>query len=415
MKSDAVSKTSGKEKVRRKAPIKAIVSTNDILQIVLRRLPGGFTWEQLETQLKPLPETEFIQFVPANSEEEEYKFARVYFVFKNDEDIVVFRDRFNGYVFVDSQGVESVGLVELAPNPKVARHKYSESKKRDRRCGTIESDCEFKQFLDVRENPIKLEVPSMEARLKEIEEKEKMMQESAVQETPLTQFMIKRNDDRYRRMQDKRRTKDEEKRARLQHLFEKYQRERIERKEKKITEFRNSKTYSNSFRDGSRKDSEKEKDEGENENSKQQRSNGQDRGTKNAEKRYRSESSLEKERETLQRVQGMKERSGGERINNIEKCKAKAVVSEATIKSNKDELLTKETSGNSERPVQRKTVNMRANREVAENNAENDISKKPRRNKDRPERAIYQPSAARRRMAALAKSSDSEKKIVEEH
>lgn len=36
--------------------------------------------------------------------EEEYKFARAYFVFKNDEDIVAFRDRFNGYVFVDSQG-----------------------------------------------------------------------------------------------------------------------------------------------------------------------------------------------------------------------------------------------------------------------------------------------------------------------
>ena len=38
------------------------------LQVVLRRLPAGFTWEQLRTQLEPLPETEFVQFVPADSE-----------------------------------------------------------------------------------------------------------------------------------------------------------------------------------------------------------------------------------------------------------------------------------------------------------------------------------------------------------
>lgn len=35
--------------------------------------------------------------------------------------------------------MESVGLVELAPNPKVARNRREDSKKRDRRCGTIES------------------------------------------------------------------------------------------------------------------------------------------------------------------------------------------------------------------------------------------------------------------------------------
>ncbi|VDM41705.1 unnamed protein product [Toxocara canis] len=56
MKNDTSSTTpENKEKVKRKAPIK----------IVLRRLPRGMTWEELQTQLDPLPETEFTQFVSA--------------------------------------------------------------------------------------------------------------------------------------------------------------------------------------------------------------------------------------------------------------------------------------------------------------------------------------------------------------
>uniref|UniRef100_A0A914RL65 UPF3 domain-containing protein n=1 Tax=Parascaris equorum TaxID=6256 RepID=A0A914RL65_PAREQ len=117
------------------------------------------TWKELQMQLDPLPETEFIQFVAVSVDAPKIAFPRAYFVFKNDEDIITFRDRFNGYVFIDSQGSESMGLVELAPNPK-----------------------------------------------------------------------------------EKRRTREEERRARLQRLYDKEQREKAERNEtKKITEFRNSK------------------------------------------------------------------------------------------------------------------------------------------------------------------------------
>lgn len=36
-------------------------------------------------------------------------------------------------------GSESMGLVELAPNPKVSRHKLEDSKKRDKKCATIDT------------------------------------------------------------------------------------------------------------------------------------------------------------------------------------------------------------------------------------------------------------------------------------
>ncbi|VDD87372.1 unnamed protein product [Enterobius vermicularis] len=400
MKSEGGSRT-GKDKVRRKAPIK----------VVLRRLPGGFDWSQLLTQLEPLPETESLQFVPANSEEEEYKFARAYFVFKNDEDIVAFRDRFNGYVFVDSQGVESVGLVELAPNPKVARNRREDSKKRDRRCGTIESDAEFKQFLDDREHPLKVDIPSVEDRVKEIEEKEKMQIENTVQETPLTQFMIRRSDERFRRLQDKRRVRDEEKKARLQRLFEKEQKERTERKEaKKITEFRNSKIDPSLFRGSSHREGKKVKEDSEKETSKSK--GEQDWNSKPT--RYRSESSLKKERETLQKIKSSKERDvHADRSGDVEKNeKAKTAVLENGSRATKEELNEGESdlSERSSLPS-RKSSNVRSSKEGVESSADTD--KKPRRNKDRPERAIYQPSAVRRRMAlnASTKVGDQEKKV----
>uniref|UniRef100_A0A0M3I303 Smg4_UPF3 domain-containing protein n=1 Tax=Ascaris lumbricoides TaxID=6252 RepID=A0A0M3I303_ASCLU len=233
MKDDASSTTStSKEKVKRKAPIK----------IVLRRLPRGMTWKELQMQLDPLPETEFSQFVAVGVDAPKIAFPRAYFVFKNDEDIIAFRDRFNGYVFIDSQGSESMGLVELAPNPKVSRHKLEDSKKRDKKCATIDTEVEYKKFVDDRENPPKPVIVPIEQRIKEIEMKEKNALENAVQETPLTQYMIRKNEEKFRRIQEKRRTREEERRARLQRLYDKEQRERAERNEtKKITEFRNSK------------------------------------------------------------------------------------------------------------------------------------------------------------------------------
>lgn len=40
-------------------------------------------------------------------------FARAYINFKNPEDIVLFRDRFDGYVFIDSRGKFFLLKVEL--------------------------------------------------------------------------------------------------------------------------------------------------------------------------------------------------------------------------------------------------------------------------------------------------------------
>lgn len=70
--------------------------------------------------------------------------SRAYINFINDEDIFIFKDRFDGYVFVETKGgVEYPAIVEFAPFqlPK------SKSRKKDNKCNTIETDPDFIKFM----------------------------------------------------------------------------------------------------------------------------------------------------------------------------------------------------------------------------------------------------------------------------
>uniref|UniRef100_A0A8B9IED5 UPF3B regulator of nonsense mediated mRNA decay n=1 Tax=Anser cygnoides TaxID=8845 RepID=A0A8B9IED5_ANSCY len=115
------------------------------LPVVIRRLPPSLTKEQLEEHLQPLPEHDYFEFFANDSSLYPHMFSRAYINFKNQEDIVLFRDRFDGYVFVDHKGQEYAAIVEFAPFQKAAKKK---SKKKDAKTGTIEDDPEYKKFLE---------------------------------------------------------------------------------------------------------------------------------------------------------------------------------------------------------------------------------------------------------------------------
>uniref|UniRef100_A0A915AKS1 UPF3 domain-containing protein n=1 Tax=Parascaris univalens TaxID=6257 RepID=A0A915AKS1_PARUN len=409
---DEISSTisNSKEKIKRRAPIK----------IVLRRLPRGMTWKELQMQLDPLPETEFIQFVAVSVDAPKIAFPRAYFVFKNDEDIITFRDRFNGYVFIDSQGSESMGLVELAPNPKVSRHKLEDSKKRDKKCGTIDTEVEYKKFVDDRENPQKPVIISIEQRIKEIEMKEKNALENAVQETPLTQYMIRRNEEKFRRIQEKRRTREEERRARLQRLYDKEQREKAERNEtKKITEFRNSKFERSALKEKSN-DRDRERGDRGSAASKKSREDApeeQELPLRESERSFRSERVAKKERDN---ITGTRERVI--RMERTKKCEhADNNVKAEDVKPSRERMekgVEVNDDGKTNMSVIRSPKIFVASAAIPKETSEKGVKgsekdeavvpKQPRRAKDRPERAIYQPGALRRRAAAAAAAAAAE-------
>uniref|UniRef100_A0A3B3Q5N3 UPF3B regulator of nonsense mediated mRNA decay n=1 Tax=Paramormyrops kingsleyae TaxID=1676925 RepID=A0A3B3Q5N3_9TELE len=103
--------------------------------IVIRRLPPSLTKEQLEEQLQPLPEVDYLEFFSNDTSLYPHLFSRAYISFKNQDDIVLFRDRFDGYVFVDNRGQEYPAIVEFAPFQKIAKKR---SKKKDAKAGTID-------------------------------------------------------------------------------------------------------------------------------------------------------------------------------------------------------------------------------------------------------------------------------------
>ncbi|EHB07949.1 Regulator of nonsense transcripts 3B [Heterocephalus glaber] len=114
-------------------------------KVVIRRLPSTLTREQLQEHLQPMPEHDYFEFFPNDTSLYPHMYARAYINFKNQEDIILFRDRFDGYVFLDNKGQEYAAMVEFAPFQKAAKKK---TKKRDTKVGTIGDDPEYRKFLE---------------------------------------------------------------------------------------------------------------------------------------------------------------------------------------------------------------------------------------------------------------------------
>ncbi|XP_074917503.1 regulator of nonsense transcripts 3A isoform X2 [Chelonoidis abingdonii] len=75
-------------------------------KVVIRRLPPSLTKEQLEEQLHPLPAHDYFEFCTADPSLYPHLYSRAYINFRNPDDILLFRDRFDGYVFIDNKDPE---------------------------------------------------------------------------------------------------------------------------------------------------------------------------------------------------------------------------------------------------------------------------------------------------------------------
>ncbi|KAG7484261.1 hypothetical protein MATL_G00047330 [Megalops atlanticus] len=183
-------------------------------KIVIRRLPPNLTKEELEEQLQPLPEVDYLEFFSSDTSLRPHVFSRAYINFKNQEDIVLFRDRFDGYVFIDNRGQEYSAIVEFAPFQKIAKKK---SKKKDAKAGTIDEDADFKKFLENYNGDEEKLMSTPETLLEEIEAKTKEL--VAKKTTPLLDFLKnkqrireEKKEERRQRELARKRLRDEERR-----------------------------------------------------------------------------------------------------------------------------------------------------------------------------------------------------------
>lgn len=119
-------------------------------KVVIRRLPPTMTYEQFLEQVSPLPEHDYLYFVKADMSLGQFAFSRAYINFIEQQDIFTFREKFDNYVFVDAKGIEYPAVVEFAPFQRLPKKRVG--KKKDLKCGTIESDPYYISFLESLKN-----------------------------------------------------------------------------------------------------------------------------------------------------------------------------------------------------------------------------------------------------------------------
>ncbi|XP_049623542.1 regulator of nonsense transcripts 3B isoform X2 [Suncus etruscus] len=178
-------------------------------KVVIRRLPPTLTKDQLLEHLQPLPEHDYFEFFSNDTSLYPHMYSRAYINFKNQEDIILFRDRFDGYVFLDNKGQEYPAIVEFAPFQKAAKKK---TKKRDTKVGTIDDDPEYRKFLETYAADNEKMTHTPETLLEEIEAKNREL--IAKRTTPLLSFLKNKQRMREEKREERRRREMERKRLR---------------------------------------------------------------------------------------------------------------------------------------------------------------------------------------------------------
>ncbi|XP_073217418.1 regulator of nonsense transcripts 3B isoform X2 [Lepidochelys kempii] len=330
-------------------------------KVVIRRLPPSLTKEQLEEHLQPLPEHDYFEFFANDSSLYPHMFSRAYINFKNQEDIVLFRDRFDGYVFVDHKGQEYAAIVEFAPFQKSAKKK---NKKKDAKTGTIDDDPEYKKFLESYSADDEKLTSTPETLLEEIEARNKEL--IAKKTTPLLNFL--------KNKQLLKKPEKDERDLEKKEKFKKLEKENV--REEKAAGTLSSVSAKRS--DGETKEEKGKKSEDE---------YGKD---------YRDrERDFERERE-YERLQREKQRRQDE-----ERRRQKERFEKEKVFRRKEEEVKKEINSLRERGRKSDLPDFTGNTEKAEkitkDDKKEDAAKRDRiRNKDRPAMQLYQPGVRSR-------------------
>lgn len=122
-----------------------------LTKVIVRRLPPSMDQQTFLNQVSPIPEYNYIYTAKGDSKLGEFAFTRVYINFINPNDIYDFKERFDNYVFLDSRGHEYPAVVEFAPFQKIPKKRGKT--RQDPKCGTIESDPIFQDFLESLNKP----------------------------------------------------------------------------------------------------------------------------------------------------------------------------------------------------------------------------------------------------------------------
>lgn len=188
-------------------------------KVVVRRLPPTMTLDVFIDLVSPLPEHDFIYFVPADMSLGSNAFSRVYINFVNMADLLTFHEQFDNYVFMDNKGNEYPAVVEFAQFQRIPKKR--QGKKRDLKAGTLKDDPEYIAFLETLRE--KKEASSSKQTIDVVVPPDKPAPK--ITTTPLLEYIKQRRaeqqklrdekrEERRRKELERKRIKDEEKKRR---------------------------------------------------------------------------------------------------------------------------------------------------------------------------------------------------------
>lgn len=412
-------------------------------KIVIRRLPPTITKEELEEQLQPLPEVDYLEFFSNDTSLFPHLFARAYINFKNQEDIVLFRDRFDGYVFIDSKGQEYPAIVEFAPFQKTAKKR---TKKKDAKCGTIIEDPDYKKFLEYYNGDYDKLTSTPETLLEEIEARSKEL--GAKKSTPLLDFLKnkqrlreEKKEERRRRELERKRLRDEERRKwREEERRKRKEAEKMKRIEKNPDKDKDQNKEEPKIKllkkpersDEADSEKPKEKFRKPEKSSKEDRPVGsadhkrrqyndhhkEERGRKDEEGRKEYKAHAERDRDRDREIRDrekerrQKERDRLKRQDEERRRRRERQDGENSSKKREDEFKKEKERGIDKKKFENMaecSQNEKTEKPTKDNRKEDSIKRERLRNKDRPAIQLYQPGArSRNRTVPTDKKSDIE-------
>lgn len=170
-------------------------------KVVVRRLPPTMTLETFLDQVAPLPPVDYMYFVKADSSLAPNSFARAYLHFVHIADLLIFTEKFDNYVFVDSKGNEYPAVVEFAPFQRIPKQRSS--RKKDPRIGTIENDPYFQDFIEALKAEETQRKSASKTNKQHFFETSTSQIAPKVTSTPLLEYLKARRADKLRTKEDK--------------------------------------------------------------------------------------------------------------------------------------------------------------------------------------------------------------------
>ena len=168
------------EKITIKPVSKKIERELHQTKVIVRHLPPRFTEEKFLELVGPLASHNYFYFAVGDPKLGKFGYSRAYINFEADEDIIAFRDKFDGCSVTDERGNAYRMIVEFAPFQRCLRKK----KKTDAKCGTIEDTPEYKEFL-VEYDAEPEQLPALDPTVYAVKD----ISTDQVQETPLTKYL----------------------------------------------------------------------------------------------------------------------------------------------------------------------------------------------------------------------------------